>query len=69
MARPRFVEGVADLHVSAPVDDRDAVKMAIEGVGLRPVFVGSYQEDLVDSVFRLWVALATEHGRRATAST
>jgi len=64
MAQPRFAEGAADLYFSAPVADRAVVELAIEGVGLRPVFVGSDREDLVDGVFRLWVALAAEHGRR-----
>ena len=35
----------------------------IEGVGLRPVFVGADQEGLIDCLFRLWVALAMTQGR------
>jgi hypothetical protein len=35
----------------------------IEGVGLRPVFVGPDQEQLIDSLFGLWIALAVTQGR------
>ena len=64
MAHPRFAEGVADLYFSAPESDRTTVETVIDGVGLRPVYVGVDQEDLVDSLFRLWIALVAEHGRR-----
>lgn len=64
MAHPRFAEGVADLYFSAPEGDRTTVEAVVAGVGLRPVYVGADQEDLVDSLFRLWIALVAEHGRR-----
>jgi predicted dinucleotide-binding enzyme len=64
MARPRFADGPADLFCSAPESDRAAVETLVEGVGMRPVFVGPDTEDIVDSLFRLWIALVPEHGRR-----
>ena len=63
MADPVFADGPADLFFSAPADDRDAVESVIEGVGLRPVFVGEDREELVDALFRLWIALAITQGR------
>jgi len=35
----------------------------IEGVGLRPVYVGEDQEAIIDALFRLWIALAVNQGR------
>ncbi len=63
MADPVFEEGRADMFFSAPLGDRSAVEAVIEGVGLRPVYVGEDQEDLIDSLFRLWMALAMGQGR------
>ena len=63
MADPIF-EGVpADMFFSAPEDDRSTVAAVIEGVGMRPVYVGADQEALLDGLFRLWVALAVGQGR------
>ncbi|HTW09371.1 MAG TPA: NAD(P)-binding domain-containing protein [Acidimicrobiales bacterium] len=66
MAEPAFADGLADMFFSAPAADRATVEGVIEGVGLRPVYVGADQEELVDSLFRLWVALAfgQQRGRR-----
>lgn len=63
MANPVFTDGPADLFFSAPEADRAIVEDVIEGVGLRPVFVGPDQEGLVDCLFRLWIALAITQGR------
>ncbi len=63
MADPVFEGGRADMFFSAPVLDRDTVDAIVEGVGLRPVYVGEDKEDLVDALFRLWIALAIEQGR------
>jgi len=65
-ADPVFADGPADLFFSAPEADRSTVEAVIEGVGLHPVYVGADQEDLIDALFRLWIALAIGqgHGRR-----
>jgi predicted dinucleotide-binding enzyme len=63
MENPVFPEGRADMFFSSPEPDRHAVETVIEGVGLRPVYVGADQEALVDCLFRLWVDLAMTQGR------
>ena len=63
MADPIFDDGPADMFFSAPESDRQMVETVIEGVGLRPIFVGSDEEEIVDCLFRLWVALAMRQGR------
>jgi predicted dinucleotide-binding enzyme len=63
MADPRFGEERADMFYSAPEADRTKVEEIIETVGLRPVYVGADQEELIDALFRLWVALAVGQGR------
>jgi 8-hydroxy-5-deazaflavin:NADPH oxidoreductase len=63
MADPVFAEGRADLFFSAPEADRTTVETVIEGVGLRPVYVGEDQEAIIDAVFQLWIALAVTQGR------
>jgi 8-hydroxy-5-deazaflavin:NADPH oxidoreductase len=63
MADPVFDGVRADMFFSSTEADRRTVESVIEGVGLRPVFVGPDQEDLVDSVARLWIALAITQGR------
>jgi 8-hydroxy-5-deazaflavin:NADPH oxidoreductase len=63
MASPVFDDGRADMFFSSPAADRSRVEAVIEGVGLRPVFVGEDQEGLVDCIFRLWIALAVTQGR------
>ena len=63
MADPIFDDGPADMFFSAPEPDRRTVETVIEGVGLRPIFVGPDEEEIVDCLFRLWVALAIKQGR------
>jgi 8-hydroxy-5-deazaflavin:NADPH oxidoreductase len=63
LANPVFPDGRADLFFSAPQGDRATVESLIEGVGLRPIYVGADTEDLVDALFRLWIQLAIKQGR------
>ena len=63
MADPVFDGGPADMFFSCAEADRRTVEAVIEAVGLHPVFVGPDQEELVDCVFRLWIALAVTQGR------
>ncbi len=63
MAEPQFADGPADLFFSAPEGDRATVETIVADVGLRPVYVGADQEQLIDSLFRLWIALAIGQGR------
>jgi len=53
----------ADMFFSAPEGDRATVETIIEGVGLRPIYVGEDQEAIIDALFQLWVALAMKQGR------
>jgi 8-hydroxy-5-deazaflavin:NADPH oxidoreductase len=63
MADPVFPEGRADMFFSAPEADQETVAAVIEGVGLRPVYVGADREALIDALFQLWIALAVGQGR------
>jgi hypothetical protein len=63
MADPIFAGVQADMFFSAAEGDRPVVEAVISGVGMRPVFVGEDQEQLVDALFQLWVALAMKQGR------
>jgi len=63
IADPIFGDGRADMFFSSGEADRATVETVIEGVGLRPVYVGPNEEDLIDSLFRLWIALAVRQGR------
>lgn len=63
MADPVFPDGTADMFFSAPEPDRGTVEEVIQGVGLRPVYVGADREDLLDALFQLWIALAIGQGR------
>jgi hypothetical protein len=63
MADPVFDDGPADMFFSAVESDRNTVETIIEGVGLRPVYVGEDEEAIIDCLFRLWVALAMKQGR------
>jgi len=63
MADPQFADGPADLFFSAPEDDRATVESIVADIGLRPVYLGPDQEDLVDSLFKVWIALAIGQGR------
>ena len=63
LADPMFADGPADMFFSAPGPDRTTVETVIEGVGLRPVYLGEDQEHLVDALFQIWIALALTQGR------
>ena len=63
VAEPIFEGGPADMFFSAPEGDRSVVETVIEGVGLHPVYVGEDEEELIDCLFRLWIALAIKQGR------
>jgi hypothetical protein len=63
LAKPDFDGGPADMFFSAPDGDRSTVESVIEGVGLRPIYVGADEEALIDCLFRLWIALAMKQGR------
>jgi hypothetical protein len=63
LADPRFADGPADMFFSAPEPDRAIVEGVIEGVGLRPVYLGEDQEALLDALFRVWIVLAVQQGR------
>ncbi|MGO9658078.1 MAG: NADPH-dependent F420 reductase [Acidimicrobiales bacterium] len=63
MADPIFAGVQADMFFSAPQSDRATVEAVISGVGLRPVFVGEDQEQLIDGLFLMWAALAMKQGR------
>ncbi len=62
-ADPTFDGAPADLFFSAPGADEATVAAVIAGVGLRPIFVGEDREDLIDALFKLWIALALTQGR------
>jgi hypothetical protein len=51
------------MFFSAPEADRTSVEELVDAVGLRPVYVGADQEELIDAIFRLWIALAIGQGR------
>ena len=63
MAEPVFDGERADMFFSAPVGDRATIETVIEGVGLRPIYVGEDQEAIIDALFQLWIALAVKQGR------
>jgi predicted dinucleotide-binding enzyme len=65
-ADPDFAGVRADMFFSAPAGDRALVEELIEAVGLRPVYVGEGQHQVVDGVLWLWLALAMgqQRGRR-----
>lgn len=63
MADPVFADGVADMFFSSSETDRRIVESVIEGVGLRPIYLGADQEGLLDCLFNLWVTLAMHQGR------
>ncbi|MBV9661358.1 MAG: NAD(P)-binding domain-containing protein [Acidimicrobiales bacterium] len=66
MADPVFADGPADMFFSAPEQDQQIVANVIQSVGLRPIYVGQDQEELIDALFRVWIALAIgqKRGRR-----
>lgn len=66
LADPVFPAGTADMFFSAAGADKSTMETIIEGVGLRPVYVGENAEALIDALFQLWIALAVgqRRGRR-----
>jgi predicted dinucleotide-binding enzyme len=70
-ANPEFGGERADLfYAGADGPARQAVETLIADVGLRPVWVGGPdQVETVDSVTRLWFALARQHGRHTAFRT
>jgi 8-hydroxy-5-deazaflavin:NADPH oxidoreductase len=63
LANPRFGEETADMFFSAPDADAATVADLVTAVGLRPVYVGSDGQEVVDGVLRLWFALSRSRGR------
>ena len=63
LAEPRFSDGPADLFFSGPEGDRGTLESLIGDVGLRPIYVGEDNEDIIDGLFRRWIALAWGQGR------
>jgi 8-hydroxy-5-deazaflavin:NADPH oxidoreductase len=57
LADPQFGDGPADMFFSAPEGDRATVGQLIEAVGLRPVYLGDGQQEVVDGVLGVWFAL------------
>jgi 8-hydroxy-5-deazaflavin:NADPH oxidoreductase len=57
LENPRFGDDKLDMFFSAPQGDRATVEQLIDAVGLRPVYVGDGQHEVVDGVLRLWLAL------------
>ncbi len=63
LGNPRFGEETADMFFSAPDADAATVTDLVTAVGLRPVYVGSDSQEIVDGVLRLWFALSRSRGR------
>jgi predicted dinucleotide-binding enzyme len=57
-AEPRYGDTEGDLFFSSAEADRAVVESLIEAVGLRPMYLGEGQQEVVDGVLRLWFALA-----------
>jgi 8-hydroxy-5-deazaflavin:NADPH oxidoreductase len=70
-ADPVFDGVPADLFFSSTAGDRATLEELITAVGLRPMYVGENQQDVVDTVLRLWFALAVGqgHGRNLAFRT
>ena len=63
MEDPVFADGPADMFFSAPAADEQTVAAVVEGVGLRPIYIGEDKEAILDCLFQLWIALALGQGR------
>ncbi len=63
MADPVFGTERADGFFTAPEEDAERVGAVVEGVGLRPVYLGADKEALCDGLFAVWIALAVGQGR------
>ena len=57
-AEPRYGDTERDLFFSSSDADRALVETLVEAVGLRPMYLGEGQQEVVDGVLRLWFALA-----------
>jgi 8-hydroxy-5-deazaflavin:NADPH oxidoreductase len=70
-ADPVFDGTPADLFFSSSAADRGVVEELVTAVGLRPMYVGEHQQDVVDGMLRLWFALAVGqgHGRNLAFHT
>jgi predicted dinucleotide-binding enzyme len=62
-ADPVFDGTPADLFFSSAPGDRATLEELVTAVGLRPMYVGENQQDVVDGMLRLWFALAVGQGR------
>jgi predicted dinucleotide-binding enzyme len=71
LADPDFDGVRADMFFSARPEDRSVLEGLIQAVGLRPMYLGDGQQDVVDGVLRLWFALAVGqgHGRQLAFRT
>lgn len=58
LAEPVFDGIAADMFYSAPEADRPTLDALITAVGLRPIYLGENQQDVVDGMLRLWFTLA-----------
>jgi predicted dinucleotide-binding enzyme len=65
LADPEFEGGPADLfYCGSDGDDRTVVEQLITDIGLRPMYLGGVEQvGLVDTVGRLWLALALGQGK------
>jgi hypothetical protein len=70
-ADPVFDGVAADLFYSCAEADRETMDTLISAVGLRPMYLGEGQQDVVDGMLRLWFALAVGqgHGRNLAFRT
>jgi hypothetical protein len=70
-ANPDFDGERADHFYSALEADRATMDGLIDSLGLRPIYVGENQQDVVDGMLRLWFALAIGqgHGRELAFRT
>jgi predicted dinucleotide-binding enzyme len=66
MAAPSFSDGLADMFFTCREADRTTVDEVVRATGMRPVYIGADQEELMDALFKLWIALAIgqRRGRR-----
>jgi predicted dinucleotide-binding enzyme len=58
MQNPTFGTERADMFFSCDEQDQPVVESLVAAVGLRPVYVGAGQHDVVDGLLRLWFALS-----------
>ena len=61
-AEPIFDGQPADLFFSCSGDDRAVLEELINGVGLRPAYLGEDKQDVVDGALLLWFALVQANG-------